>query len=87
MINIYYEVIDIEILIEEVMKKVIWRECGVVIIFIGMVREFMKGCRILYLEYVVYKMMVEKMLEKIGLEVKEKWLGIYVVIIYCIGML
>lgn len=60
MIYMYYEVIDIFILIEEVINKVICRECGVVIIFIGIVREFMKGWRIFCLEYVVYKIMVEK---------------------------
>ena len=68
MINTYYEVIDTEISIEEVTKKVIRRECGAVTTFIGTVREFTKGRRTLYLEYVAYKTMAEKMLEKIGLE-------------------
>ena len=73
MTNTYYEVIDTEISIEEVTKKVIRRECGAVTTFIGTVREFTKGRRTLYLEYVAYKTMAEKML-KIGLEVK-KWPG------------
>ena len=67
MINTYYEVIDTEISIEEVTKKVIRRECGAVTTFIGTVREFTKGRRTLYLEYVAYKTMAEKMLEN--------WLG------------
>ena len=69
--NTYYEVIDTEISIEEVANKVIRRECGAVTTFIGTVREFTKGRRTLYLEYVAYKTMAEKMLEKIGSEVKE----------------
>ena len=73
MTNTYYEVIDTEISIEEVAKRVIRRECGAVTTFIGTVREFTKGRRTLYLEYVAYKTMAEKMLEKIGSEVKEKW--------------
>ena len=63
MTNTYYEVIDTEISIEEVTKKVIRRECGAVTTFIGTVREFTKGRRTLYLEYVAYKTMAEKMLE------------------------
>ena len=61
--NTYYEVIDTEISIEEVANKVIRRECGAVTTFIGTVREFTKGRRTLYLEYVAYKTMAEKMLE------------------------
>ncbi|PFL41515.1 molybdopterin synthase catalytic subunit MoaE [Bacillus cereus] len=87
MINTYYEVIYTEISIEEVTKKVIRRECGAVTTFIGTVREFTKGRRTLYLEYVAYKTMAEKMLEKIGLEVKEKWPGTYVAITHRIGTL
>ena len=63
MTNTYYEVIDTEISIEEVANKVIRRECGAVTTFIGTVREFTKGRRTLYLEYVAYKTMAEKMLE------------------------
>lgn len=43
MINTYYEVIDTEISIEEVAKKVIRRECGAVTTFIGTVRSLRKG--------------------------------------------
>ncbi|MEH6931209.1 molybdopterin synthase catalytic subunit MoaE [Bacillus sp. JJ783] len=87
MINTYYEVIDAEISIEEVVKKVVRRECGAVTTFIGTVREFTKGRRTLYLEYVAYKTMAEKMLQKIGSEVKEKWPGTHVAITHRIGTL
>lgn len=71
MTNTYYEVIDTEISIEKVANKVIRRECGAVTTFIGTVREFTKGRRTLYLEYVAYKTMAEKMLEKIGSSERE----------------
>ena len=87
MINTYYEVIDTEISIEEVTKKVVRRECGAVTTFIGTVREFTKGRRTLYLEYVAYKAMAEKQLQKIGTEVEGKWPGTYVAITHRIGTL
>ena len=69
MTHTYYEVIDTPISIEEVTNKVIRRECGAVTTFIGTVREFTKGRRTLCLEYVAYKTMAEKQLERIGTEV------------------
>ncbi|HDR4311265.1 TPA: molybdopterin synthase catalytic subunit MoaE [Bacillus anthracis] len=87
MTHTYYEVIDTPISIEEVTNKVIRRECGVVTTFIGTVREFTKGRRTLYLEYVAYKTMAEKQLERIGTEVGEKWPGTYVTITHRIGTL
>ena len=63
MIQTYYEVIDTPISIEEVTNKVIRRECGAVT-FVGTVREFTKGRRTLHLEYVAYKTMAEKQLER-----------------------
>ena len=87
MTHTYYEVIDTPISIEEVTNKVIRRECGAITTFIGTVREFTKGRRTLYLEYVAYKTMAEKQLERIGTEVGEKWPGTYVAITHRIGML
>ncbi|MFP3378428.1 molybdenum cofactor biosynthesis protein MoaE [Bacillus sp. SIMBA_069] len=87
MTHTYYEVIDTPISIEEVTNKVIRRECGAVNTFIGTVREFTKGRRTLYLEYVAYKAMAEKQLEKIGTEVKKMWPGTSVAITHRIGTL
>ena len=70
MIQTYYEVIDTPISIEEVTNKVIRRECGAVTTFVGTVREFTKGRRTLHLEYVAYKTMAEKQLERIGTELE-----------------
>ncbi|PFJ14240.1 molybdopterin (MPT) converting factor, subunit 2 [Bacillus cereus] len=87
MTHTYYEVIDTPILIEEVTSKVIRRGCGAVTSFIGTVREFTKGRRTLQLEYVAYRSMAEKQLEKIGTEVEEKWPRTYVAITHRIGTL
>lgn len=87
MIQTYYEVIDTPISIEEVTNKVIRRECGAVTTFVGTVREFTKGRRTLHLEYVAYKTMAEKQLERIGTEVGERWSGTFVAITHRIGTL
>ncbi|HDR4909018.1 TPA: molybdenum cofactor biosynthesis protein MoaE [Bacillus cereus] len=87
MIQTYYEVIDTPISIEEVTNKVIRRECGAVTTFVGTVREFTKGRRTLHLEYVAYKTMAEKQLERTGTEVAERWPGTFVAITHRIGTL
>ncbi|MGH0524866.1 molybdenum cofactor biosynthesis protein MoaE [Bacillus cereus] len=87
MIQTYYKVIDTPISIEEVTNKVIRRECGAVTTFVGTVREFTKGRRTLHLEYVAYKTMAEKQLERIGTEVGERWSGTFVAITHRIGTL
>ena len=87
MIQTYYEVIDTPISIEEVTNKVIRRECGAVTTFVGTVREFTKGRRTLHLEYVAYKTMAEKQLERIGTELGERWHRTFVAITHRIGTL
>ena len=86
MTHTYYEVIDTPISIEEVTNKVIRRECGAVTTFIGTVREFTKGRRTLCLEYVAYKTMAEKQLERIGTEVGRIGRG-YMSLLHRIGTL
>ncbi|KOS26508.1 molybdopterin (MPT) converting factor, subunit 2 [Bacillus anthracis] len=85
--QVLFEIVDIPIVVEEVTNKVARREAGAVTTFIGTVREFTKGRRTLYLEYVAYKTMAEKQLERIGTEVKEKWPGTKVAITHRVGTL
>ncbi|KIL51900.1 molybdenum cofactor biosynthesis protein MoaE [Jeotgalibacillus soli] len=59
--------------IEEVTQKVVRREAGAIVNFIGTVREFTKGKRTLSLQYEAYPSMAEKQLAKIGEEINEKW--------------
>ncbi|WP_044894381.1 molybdenum cofactor biosynthesis protein MoaE [Bacillus alveayuensis] len=73
MVKPLFEVIDKPINVQEVINKVVRREAGAVTTFIGTVREFTKGKRTLYLEYQAYETMAIKMLEKIGIEIQEKW--------------
>ncbi|WP_240374312.1 molybdenum cofactor biosynthesis protein MoaE [Bacillus piscicola] len=59
--------------VDDVIHKVIRRECGAITTFLGTVREFTHGRRTLHLEYQAYKSMAEKMLADIDKEVSEKW--------------
>ncbi|MGG1216906.1 molybdenum cofactor biosynthesis protein MoaE [Priestia endophytica] len=87
MMNQLFEIVREPIEPNKVMEKVMRREAGAVITFIGTVREFTKGKRTLKLEYDAYDKMAVKMLEKIGKEIEEKWGDVKVAITHRIGML
>ena len=59
--------------IEEVTKKVVRRDAGAVVNFIGTVREFTKGRRTISLHYEAYPSMAQKQLKRIGEEIGERW--------------
>ncbi|WP_059105631.1 molybdenum cofactor biosynthesis protein MoaE [Shouchella shacheensis] len=59
--------------LDAVHQKVVRREAGAVVNFVGTVREFTKGRRTVSLEYEAYVPMAEKQLERIGEEIKERW--------------
>lgn len=54
----WFEVMKIFIIIEDIIKKVEKWEVGVIIIFIGMVWEWINGKRMVWFEYEVYELMV-----------------------------
>ncbi|SFE49825.1 molybdenum cofactor biosynthesis protein MoaE [Alteribacillus iranensis] len=72
---------------EDVIQKVIRRECGAVTTFMGTVREFTQGKQTIRLEYHAYKSMAEKMLAEIDKEVSNKWPGVTTAITHRVGTL
>lgn len=68
-----YEITDQPIDPQEVMQKVIRSEAGAVTLFSGIVREWTKGKRTLYLEYQAYEKMAVKQLARIGEEIEQQW--------------
>ncbi|WP_414672155.1 molybdenum cofactor biosynthesis protein MoaE [Lentibacillus sp.] len=68
-------------------EKVVRNEAGAVNTFIGIVREFTKGKRTLFLEYQAYVPMAEKQLAQIGEEIEEKWENAETAIVHRIGRL
>ncbi|WP_339145945.1 MULTISPECIES: molybdenum cofactor biosynthesis protein MoaE [unclassified Sutcliffiella] len=59
--------------IEEVTNKVVRRDAGAIVNFIGTVREFTKGRRTISLHYEAYPSMAQKQLQRIGNEIEERW--------------
>lgn len=85
--NKLFEIIKEPISIEDVSNKVFRPEAGAVTTFTGIVREFTKGKRTLYLEYDAYVPMAEKKLAQIGSEIQERWRDAIVAITHRIGRL
>lgn len=73
--------------INDVVAKVVRPEAGAISTFTGIVREFTKGKRTLYLEYQAYQTMAEKKLEEIGKEIDAKWEGTRTAIAHRVGRL
>lgn len=82
-----FEIIESPISAEEVTEKVMHRNAGAVVNFIGTVREITKGRKTLYLEYEAYIPMAKAKLEQIGREIEEKWPGAKSAIVHRIGRL
>ena len=61
------------ILPEEVISQVKKDDYGAVVTFIGMVRGYSKGERVISLEYEAYEEMAQKKLHQIANEVKDRW--------------
>lgn len=73
--------------VTDVMDKVVRREAGAVSTFTGIVREFTKGKKTLFLEYQAYIPMAEKKLAEIGREIEERWTDTETAIAHRIGRL
>lgn len=73
--------------INDVIAKVVRPEAGAISTFTGIVREFTKGKRTLYLEYQAYAVMAEKMLATIGEEIDAKWKDTRTAIVHRTGRL
>lgn len=73
--------------LQSVIRKVVRPEAGAISTFTGIVREFTKGKRTLYLEYQAYVPMAETQLAQIGKEITEKWGDVKTAIVHRIGHL
>ncbi|MFB4159921.1 molybdenum cofactor biosynthesis protein MoaE [Geomicrobium sp. JSM 1781026] len=83
MFQLTKEPIDIQPLIDEVSH----RNAGAVLTFLGTVRELTNGKRTVKLEYHAYESMAQKMLQRIGDEVKGKWPDVNIAITHRLGVL
>lgn len=72
---VLYDITEQPLNAEEIANKVICKEHGASILFIGTTREFTEGKRTTYLHYEAYKPMALKTLEQIGDEIFDKFNG------------
>ena len=82
-----FEVVEEPIQIQRYMDAVMHTGAGAVTVFTGHVREWTHGVRTLSLSYEAYIPMAEKMLAKIGEEIRERFPHIRVAIAHRIGEL
>jgi molybdopterin synthase catalytic subunit len=68
-----FEITELEIDVQSVIKKVESRNAGAITTFIGTVREWTNEKKTIYLEYEAYRPMAVKMLREIGREISERW--------------
>jgi molybdopterin synthase catalytic subunit len=85
--DLMFELTNKPIVVQKVIDKVVRREAGAITTFIGTVRELTKGKKTLYLKYEAYEPMAKKQLERIGVEVKQKWEQAEVAITHRVGQL
>lgn len=82
-----YEIVTSTISVGDVTDKVMHRNAGAVVTFIGTVRELTNEKRTLYLEYEAYVPMAKTKLAQIGKEIVEKWPGTKAAIVHRVGHL
>lgn len=68
-----YLVTKEEISPQPLMERVKSDSCGAVVTFLGTVRDFSEGRRVLHLEYEAYKEMAEGKMQQIGAEIQQRW--------------
>lgn len=75
-----------EIRTEDVLAKVVVKEHGAAIAFVGTTREWTNGQRTVRLEYEAYEPMAVATMEQIGKEIGDKWPGALCAITHRIGV-
>ncbi|UCZ51994.1 molybdenum cofactor biosynthesis protein MoaE [Bacillus shivajii] len=83
----FFLITNEEIVIQEVVDKVVDRNAGAINTFIGTVREMTKDKRTMYLKYDAYVPMAEKKLAQIGDEIQRDYPDAKVAISHRIGEL
>jgi len=83
----FYRVTDQPLSLDSLARVVSRNTSGAIAAFLGIVREFSRGRRVLYLEYEAYKEMAEVTLKKIGEEVKKRWTVDALAIVHRVGRL
>ncbi|MBH5318531.1 molybdenum cofactor biosynthesis protein MoaE [Paenibacillus sp. GSMTC-2017] len=81
-----YEITDKVIHADDVLAKVIIKEHGASLAFVGTTREWTEGVQTVHLEYEAYTPMAIAMMQQIGDEIAEQWSGALCAISHRIGV-
>ena len=81
------EVTQLELIPQEIVDRLKKDKYGAVVTFLGIVRDFDDGRRLVFLEYEAFKDMAEKKLSEIAETIKERWLLDDVALFHRIGRL
>jgi len=71
--NVLFEVTAEPLSVDDLVRKVLTAGDGAVVTFVGTVRDNSDGRKVLALEYEAYGEMAEAEMERIGLEMIDKW--------------
>ncbi|ADG07035.1 molybdenum cofactor biosynthesis protein MoaE [Kyrpidia tusciae] len=82
-----FRVVEEPIDVSAVISWVTGPEMGAIVPFLGMVREWTKGKRTVYLEYDAFVEMARRTLYQIGDEIESRWSGARAAIVHRIGRL
>lgn len=83
----FFQVTKGEISLEKAVEMARADETGAVVTFVGTVRAFSHGRKVLYLEYDASPEMVEEKLREIGEEIAQRWGTEHLAIMHRIGRL
>ncbi|MCR2804355.1 molybdenum cofactor biosynthesis protein [Paenibacillus soyae] len=82
----FYVITSEPIATDDVLRKVIVKEHGASLAFVGTTREWTEGQRTVHLEYEAYEPMAVAMMKQIGDEIAERWPGALCAISHRIGV-
>jgi len=83
----FFQVTKEEISVEKAVEMAKHDEAGAVVTFVGTVRAFSHGRKVLYLEYDASPEVVEEKLREIGEEIAQRWGTEHLAIMHRIGRL
>jgi molybdopterin synthase catalytic subunit len=82
-----FEITEADLALEPLVHHVRKDSNGAVVTFLGVVRDFSRGRKVLYLEYEAYKEMAIRKMRQIADEVREKWTIDDIAILHRVGHL
>ena len=81
------DIVDADLQLEPLVEHVRKRSNGGIVTFLGVVRGFSRGRKVVYLEYEAYREMAMRKMQQVADEVREKWAIDDIAIVHRVGHL